>query len=492
MKTKKAPQNHDEPVIVLEQGTLNFEGDPVLVGCVKDFKTLPNLHNFCYSEGFSGFKISYLGSFKVLLEFDSLQSCKKFRTHKAINSWFSSLTHWTPHFEVHDRDVWIDVEANKYSMRLCVKTKFRHLIAKSFKVILKGKVYVVRAKEVTGWVPEFGEENSTQSEDVSDNTNVERNTNEPTNGDAYEAHSAENTQEPLNEPSRDPFGQPRFPPGFTPQTSDHPENENVKETKMVSFDVFVVRAFWGIMLFDFATSSARGRSGEGTWLANNSDLLFISVYSPQELSLKRALWTYMTGIINRWHGEVIVMGDFNEVPILLKESHADYGPTPFCLYHSWFLEDDFHSVIEDSWNNDGVSAPNSMTLLKNKLKYQRFDKGDCLPDDLSKRTAFLHWICAPFEANFPRHLDYEQSSDLEGEVTNEEIKRAVWDCGSDKSPGLDGFTFDIFKKFWSIVGGDVINAVKEFFNSSSFLKGCNSSFIALILKVLDAKYLNEF
>nr|GFC71347.1 RNA-directed DNA polymerase, eukaryota, reverse transcriptase zinc-binding domain protein [Tanacetum cinerariifolium] len=54
---------------------------------------------------------------------------------------------------------------------------------------------------------------------------------------------------------------------------------------------------------------------------------------------------------------------------LLKETHIDYGPTPFRLYHSWFLEDDFYSVIEDSWNNDGISASNSMILLKNKLKF---------------------------------------------------------------------------------------------------------------------------
>ncbi|GKA09495.1 RNA-directed DNA polymerase, eukaryota [Tanacetum coccineum] len=232
-------------------------------------------------------------------------------------------------------------------------------------------------------------------------------------------------------------------------------------------------SFWGNMSFDFATSSTRGRSGgilcvwdntlfqkkrvysnkhclcvEGTWLATNSDLLFISVYSPQELTLKRALWAYMADIISRWHGEVVAMGDFNEVryaserhgstfyasnaaefnmfivnshlneiplggysftwsdkyankmskldrflvsqgildlfpnlsglilhrnisdhmPILLKESHVDYGPTPFRLFHSWLLEDDFTSVIEDSWNNDGIIAPNPMILLKNKLK----------------------------------------------------------------------------------------------------------------------------
>ncbi|GKB61642.1 hypothetical protein Tco_0917828, partial [Tanacetum coccineum] len=49
-------------------------------------------------------------------------------------------------------------------MRLCVKTRVQHLIAESFKVVLKGKISVVRAKEITGWVHDFGLEDNVQSE----------------------------------------------------------------------------------------------------------------------------------------------------------------------------------------------------------------------------------------------------------------------------------------------------------------------------------------
>nr|GFA27861.1 ARM repeat superfamily protein [Tanacetum cinerariifolium] len=137
-----------------------------------------------------------------MMEFDSFQSCDKIRIHESINSWFSSLSPWTSHFEVQDRIVWIDVEgipfrawskttfnkiarkwgelvfrddsnnANKYSLRIYVKTTFFHLIVESLKVIIKGKVHVVRAKEVTGWVPNFGDENSDESKDYSDNNLV--------------------------------------------------------------------------------------------------------------------------------------------------------------------------------------------------------------------------------------------------------------------------------------------------------------------------------
>nr|GFA21609.1 RNA-directed DNA polymerase, eukaryota, reverse transcriptase zinc-binding domain protein [Tanacetum cinerariifolium] len=94
--------------------------------------------------------------------------------------------------------------------------------------------------------------------------------------------------------------------------------------------------------------------------------------------------------------------------------------------------------------------------------------------------------------NFLRRLNSDQVFDLEDMISNKEIKRVVWDCGSDKSSGPDGFTFEFFKKFWTIVSGDVTNAIKEFFISSSFPKGCNSLFIALIPKVMDAKHLKDF
>nr|GEU71623.1 RNA-directed DNA polymerase, eukaryota [Tanacetum cinerariifolium] len=178
------------------------------------------------------------------------------------------------------------------------------------------------------------------------------------------------------------------------------------ETKMVSLDVFMVKNLWGNMLFDFATSSARGRSG-----------------------------------------------------------------------------DDFHSVIEDSWNNDGISASNSMILLKNKLKFLKqrlkewssikrrnkdhdrkviqdslieidlhLDKGNGLPDDLTKRANLFRdlkdidhkdsidlaqkakikwanlfsasaWGRSLFNVNFPRRLNSDQVFDFEDMVSNEEIKR---------------------------------------------------------------------
>nr|GEW43997.1 RNA-directed DNA polymerase, eukaryota [Tanacetum cinerariifolium] len=62
---------------------------------------------------------------------------------------------------------------------------------------------------------------------------------------------------------------------------------------------------------------------------------------------------------------------------------------------------------------------------------------------------------------FPNRISAEQNLDLERNVTMEEIKRAVWDCGTDKSPGPEGFTFGgTFPK------GDLVNEVQSAFNAN--------------------------
>nr|GFB07172.1 RNA-directed DNA polymerase, eukaryota [Tanacetum cinerariifolium] len=51
----------------------------------------------------------------------------------------------------------------------------------------------------------------------------------------------------------------------------------------------------------------------GTWIPTKTKLLIISIYAPQPRTEKRSLWNYIMSLVTRWHGDSIVMGDFNEV-----------------------------------------------------------------------------------------------------------------------------------------------------------------------------------
>nr|GEW46975.1 RNA-directed DNA polymerase, eukaryota, reverse transcriptase zinc-binding domain protein [Tanacetum cinerariifolium] len=65
--------------------------------------------------------------------------------------------------------------------------------------------------------------------------------------------------------------------------------------------------------------------------------------------------------------------------------------------------------------------------------------------------------------SFPNRLSSDQVDDLDKDILIDEIRKAVWDC-----------------------------AVNCFFDKGRFLRGSNSSFIALIPKVMDAKFIIDF
>jgi len=64
---------------------------------------------------------------------------------------------------------------------------------------------------------------------------------------------------------------------------------------------------------------------------------------------------------------------------------------------------------------------------------------------------------------------------LAQDVTREEIKHAMFSLKNNKAPGLDGFNAGFFKRMWHIVGEEVINAVRSFFQTRRMLKEMNDN-----------------
>ncbi|KAL0010145.1 hypothetical protein SO802_005253 [Lithocarpus litseifolius] len=59
-------------------------------------------------------------------------------------------------------------------------------------------------------------------------------------------------------------------------------------------------------------------------------------------------------------------------------------------------------------------------------------------------------------------LDEERES-ISGDMTEEDIKAALWSLKAYKAPGLDGLHAGFFQRFWLVVGGSVIDEVKRVF-----------------------------
>ncbi|XP_074297591.1 uncharacterized protein LOC141628332 [Silene latifolia] len=67
-------------------------------------------------------------------------------------------------------------------------------------------------------------------------------------------------------------------------------------------------------------------------------------------------------------------------------------------------------------------------------------------------------------------------------VTGEEIRATVFSIPDIKSPGPDGYTSKFVTDDWNEIGGEVINAVKDFFNTRQLLKQMNATNLTLIPK----------
>ncbi|GJX93965.1 RNA-directed DNA polymerase, eukaryota [Tanacetum coccineum] len=456
---------------------------------------------------------------------------------------------------------------------------------------------------------------------------------------------------------------------------------------MEKVDLWCIKQCWGNFAFEYAYSEAVGNSGgilciwdpnmfnklnetisdyftivRGTWVPTGLKLLIVSVYAPQEAKEKVMLWDYIRLVISNWDGQVVIMGDFNEVryiserfgsvfnkkgaevfnnfinsaglvevplggcsftwchksakkmskldrflisdslisscprlsavaldrflsdhrPILMREFHGDYGPIPFKFFHYWFELDGFDMFVEKSWKEDQVSDQNPYSRLMKKLKMlkdkirgwiniykegvksgkrtlksdlnsinAKIDRGEGDDNDINRRLEIIRliqdidkvdsmemaqkakikwaiegdenskyyhgvinkkrgrcavrgvladgmWVDAPnavkmeffehfkvrfgkpgncgikLERDFPNRISSDQNEFLESEVTNKEIKEAVWDCGIDKTPGPDGFTFGFFRRFWSLIEKDVVAAIRWFFETGKIPKGGNS------------------
>ncbi|GJY54937.1 RNA-directed DNA polymerase, eukaryota [Tanacetum coccineum] len=221
----------------------------------------------------------------VLIDAPSLALKEKLSKHVGVASWFQELIPASNSFVNDDRIVWVSVEGlhikalthNTFAKilspwgdfidveapantslsykKICVKTKNHVIINDRIKIIVKGKVYWIRVKELEPWIPDFNhelEDNSSSDEesegDISEQHHETKKNGAESDNDLEIDHVSETSYMNENDVvtdnhvsesgmnakcSEDPFGickllnskkakeaskgeDPLFPPGFTP------------------------------------------------------------------------------------------------------------------------------------------------------------------------------------------------------------------------------------------------------------------------------------
>nr|GEZ00843.1 RNA-directed DNA polymerase, eukaryota [Tanacetum cinerariifolium] len=192
-------------------------------------------------------------------------------------------------------------------------------------------------------------------------------------------------------------------------------------------------------------------------------LNIIAVYAPYELKDKQMLWDYLTYEIGKWKREVRegpcdesnaminMMIKLKYLKTKIREWNKKNMLSAKNVKAKYKDELEALEAIIDKGDGDGnLEVVNKRMKVVNTL--QKIDK-ICSSEMAQKaKGEFFHHFSSRFdkpdarwahiEMKYPKTLTCDQQVELECDVSSEEIKRAVWDCGIDKSPGPDGFTFD--------------------------------------------------
>ncbi|GKV35976.1 hypothetical protein SLEP1_g44163 [Rubroshorea leprosula] len=171
----------------------------------------------------------------------------------------------------------------------------------------------------------------------------------------------------------------------------------------------------------------------------------------------------------------------------------DWGPKPFKFFDSWLEKPGCKEMIKKVWNSTTVKGWKGCGL-KEKLKRTK----QALKEWSGKSMTDVDGRIKETEREIATLDDKgENISESNNELftkafTEEEIRNAVWDCDSTKSPRSNGFNFRLIKTMWEEIKQDVVGFIQEFHEQGRLVRGSNASFIALIPKVENPQRIEEY
>ncbi|GJZ55432.1 RNA-directed DNA polymerase, eukaryota, reverse transcriptase zinc-binding domain protein [Tanacetum coccineum] len=178
---------------------------------------------------------------------------------------------------------------------------------------------------------------------------------------------------------------------------------------------------------------------------------------------------------------------FQNVKNLLKRSQEEVEANPYCKKAKENLSkifQEYNVVVEDEEKllaqKAKIKWPNNVAMQF--VKHFKSFLGDNKSTEQIKNPEEL----------FSNKLTANEAEEMIKDVTNEEIKEAMFGIGNDKAPGPDGFTAVFFKKSWNIVGSDVCEAIKEFFRSNKLLGEVNATLITLVPKIQHPSKVSDY
>nr|GEW44516.1 RNA-directed DNA polymerase, eukaryota [Tanacetum cinerariifolium] len=364
-------------------------------------------------------------------------------------------------------------------------------IFESFKTITQGKVFWVRAKEVSGWIPDFVEDD----EEECDSDDEIRDEELHDQSASMHNHATIEGESDVEEKAKTDWVKEL-------RVNNKVNFMSLQETKIEIIELFNIKMCWGNFAFGYVYSSSVGYSGE--------------------LSEKKMLWDYLTLVIDNWNGEVVIMVNFNEVRKQAERYDSIFNVQGDDAFNSFISAAGLEEVplggCPFTWCHKSATK---MSKLDCFLIYEELAEIDLL---LDKGEANFDVLNKPMSVSKSlQELDKRESMEVaqkakiywatkgdknskyyHGILNKKRSQLAI--CGilvDDiwidspclvKSEFLSHFTnrFDQPQVSRLQLDMDFPNKLNLDQQYGTLPKGCNSSFIALIQKIHDAKMVKDF
>ncbi|GKV29210.1 hypothetical protein SLEP1_g38156 [Rubroshorea leprosula] len=159
----------------------------------------------------------------------------------------------------------------------------------------------------------------------------------------------------------------------------------------------------------------------------------------------------------------------------------------------WLKEGDantkfFHRCVKNRWRRNEISS----IQIKDKRCVGVAEIKEQAAQYFEEMFAEEKWQRPKLDGIKFKQISQADNDLLMAAFSEEEIKSAVWDCDSTKSPGPDGFNFKFIKTMWEDLKPDIVGFIQEFHEQGRLVRGSNSSFIVLIPKVENPQRIEEF
>nr|GEW11735.1 RNA-directed DNA polymerase, eukaryota [Tanacetum cinerariifolium] len=345
----------------------------------------------------------------------------------------------------------MDIEENFVSSfaqkRLYIKTKQADNILEKLKVTFKGKVYMARAKELFTWTSIFLDHK--ESEYISDDESLHDAKNKSVGSQHGEDDLVDDSD--VEGVSETFFGDKH------PSPNNSVCNNSEKVVEQQSEDLFCI--------YDVLNKKPKGVAQD-----SDSSLSHPPGFTPEVLDFG-SVGGYDS--VEQFMGYAME-GCMKDIEHIIGTQGVDAIPNEYSLIkysRSW-------SQDEKEWSSLRLFNHfiTSSGLVDVKLEGYSFTWAHPSATKMSKLDHFL----------------VSEVADMDRSVSRDEIHVAVWNYGENKSPVPDRYTFEFFMRYWRFISSDFYSAVECFFESGSFSKGSNSSFIDLIPKVTNAKFVTDF